>query len=160
MLRVVASVALLWISTALVFLPVDGGFLTSSPNHRPKQRRPQPTTTTTTAAATSTTTISPSQTIPPNKPSIGIIGSGAVGCYYGARLWQTKRFDVKFNMRGEHLQVSRHSGLRVDSIEGDMFLPPEDMRSMAYGEVEDMGKVDWVLLCLKSTALVDCEGVR
>ena len=33
-----------------------------------------------------------------------------------------------------------------------MFLPPE--------EVEDMGKVDWVLLCLKSTALVDREGVR
>ena len=47
------------------------------------------------------------------KLSIAIIGSGAVGCYYGARLWETDQYQVKFFMRGEHYHVSKQKGLNV-----------------------------------------------
>ena len=47
------------------------------------------------------------------KLSVAIIGSGAVGCYYGARLWETNQYQVKFFMRGEHYQVSKQKGLNV-----------------------------------------------
>ena len=39
------------------------------------------------------------------RPSVAIVGSGAVGGYYGARLWESGA-DVKFQMRGENYQTS------------------------------------------------------
>ena len=46
------------------------------------------------------------------KPTIAVVGSGAVGCYYGARLWESNH-DVKFLARGEHLEACTKSGLNV-----------------------------------------------
>lgn len=92
-----------------------------------------------------------SPTVIKSKVSIAIIGSGAVGCYYGARLWETGRYNVTFHMRGEHLVVSKREGLTVESIEGNIYIPPEDLQ--AYEDVHDIGTVDWVILCLKSTSI-------
>lgn len=88
-----------------------------------------------------------------SKPTIAIIGSGAVGCYYGARLYETNQYNVKFFMRNEHYTTSTTNGLNVTSIHGNVFIPPDKL--MAYDDVEEMGEVDWVILCLKSTG-IDC----
>jgi len=48
----------------------------------------------------------------PSETSIAIVGSGAVGCYYGARLWESN-YDVSFLARGEHYQACIEDGLNV-----------------------------------------------
>ncbi len=87
------------------------------------------------------------------KPSIAIIGTGAVGGYYGARLWESGKYDVKFQMRGENYDVSIRDGLRVDSIDGDIFIPPTQLE--AFTNPEDIGPVDWVIVSIKSSSLED-----
>lgn len=86
-----------------------------------------------------------------DKTTIAVVGSGAVGGYYGARLWETGAYDVKFHMRGDHFEKSTADGLNVTSVHGDIFIPSEDLQ--AYTETDDMGKVDWVIVGLKSSAL-------
>jgi 2-dehydropantoate 2-reductase len=86
-----------------------------------------------------------------DKTTIAIVGSGAVGGYYGARLWETGVYDVKFHMRGDHYETSKSDGLNVTSVHGDIFIPPKDLQ--AYTETADIGKVDWVVVGLKSSAL-------
>ena len=86
-----------------------------------------------------------------SKPSVAIVGSGAVGCYYGSRLWETNKYDVKFFMRGDHYDTSKQLGLNVTSVHGDIFIPPD--RLQAYDDTRDIGPVDWVIVALKSTAL-------
>jgi 2-dehydropantoate 2-reductase len=85
------------------------------------------------------------------KPSVAIVGSGAVGGYYGARLWECGAYDVKFHMRGEHYAESMKSGLKLASIHGDIFIPADELQ--AFTDTRDIGKVDWVIVALKSTAL-------
>ena len=85
------------------------------------------------------------------KPSVCIVGSGAVGGYYGSRLWESGEFDVKFHMRGEHYERSAREGLNVTSVRGNMFIPPEELQ--AYTDTKQMGKGDWVIVALKSSAL-------
>jgi 2-dehydropantoate 2-reductase len=84
-------------------------------------------------------------------PTVAIVGSGAVGGYYGARLWETGAYDVKFYMRGENYHASIQNGFNVTSIHGDVFIPAESLH--AYQSTEDMGTVDWVIVALKSTSL-------
>ena len=86
-----------------------------------------------------------------SKKSVAIVGSGAVGGYYGARLWETGLYDVKFHMRGEHYTASKTDGLNVTSVHGDIFIPPQDLQ--AFTDTEDIGTVDWVVVSLKSSAL-------
>lgn len=85
------------------------------------------------------------------KLSVAIVGSGAVGCYYGARLWETKEYNVVFHMRGDHFRVSKEKGLNVTSVEGDIYIPPSEL--LAYEDTNDIGKVDWVIVCIKSTGI-------
>mmetsp|Transcript_20725 Transcript_20725/g.46245 ORF Transcript_20725/g.46245 Transcript_20725/m.46245 type:complete len:472 (-) Transcript_20725:74-1489(-) len=85
------------------------------------------------------------------KPIIAVIGSGAVGCYYGARLYETGLHDVRFHMRGDHYTLSKSNGLNVTSYYGDIFIPPEELG--AYDDPNDMGTADWVIVALKSTSL-------
>jgi 2-dehydropantoate 2-reductase len=87
------------------------------------------------------------------RPSIAIVGSGAVGGYYGARLWESGKYDVKFQMRGENYEVSTRDGFRVDSIDGDVFIPPTQLN--AFTNPEDVGPVDWVIVSIKSSSLSD-----
>lgn len=85
------------------------------------------------------------------KPSVAIVGSGAVGGYYGARLWESNAYDVKFQMRGSNFSESTKKGLQVTSLRGDIFIPPEELQ--AFTDTRDIGKVDWVIVAVKSSSL-------
>jgi hypothetical protein len=49
------------------------------------------------------------------KVSIAVVGTGAVGSYYGGRLWEQKdMYNVKFHMRSAHnLDACRKNGLQI-----------------------------------------------
>ena len=79
--------------------------------------------------------------------SVAVIGAGAVGSYYGARLAQAGH-DVRFLMRRDY-QAVRANGLRVLSVDGDFTL---DRPTVARSS-EEIGPVDWVLCALKATSI-------
>ncbi|MFN0145774.1 MAG: 2-dehydropantoate 2-reductase [Dehalococcoidia bacterium] len=83
--------------------------------------------------------------------TVGVIGAGAVGCYYGALLARAGH-DVRFLMRRD-LAAVREAGLQVRSHEGDFELAAV----AAFGTPEEIGPVDWLICSLKTTAL---EGAR
>src|SRR5439155_20273424 len=81
-------------------------------------------------------------------PAIAIIGSGAVGGYYGARLAQHGH-DVHFLLRSDYIAV-RDRGWIIRSREGDFTLPPAG--DHAHSSAATMPKVDLVVVTLKATA--------
>lgn len=81
------------------------------------------------------------------KKKVAIVGSGAVGLYYGARLLEAGH-DVTFLARSE-LENLQTNGLTVESIDGDVHFDTVK----AVGSTAEIGEVDWVLLCLKTTSL-------
>jgi 2-dehydropantoate 2-reductase len=76
---------------------------------------------------------------------IAIIGTGAVGGYYGALLQQAG-FEVRFLLHRDYGHVRRH-GLRIESPRGNIDLP----RVSAYGSPREMPRSDLVILALKTT---------
>jgi 2-dehydropantoate 2-reductase len=82
------------------------------------------------------------------RPSIAVIGSGAVGSYYGARLAQAAH-DVHFLLRSDYEAVKK-SGLTVKSCAGNFALPPDALH--VYRSAGEMPKVDWVFVTLKTTS--------
>jgi len=84
----------------------------------------------------------------PLHPSIAIVGAGAVGGYYGARLAQHGA-DVHFLFRSDYSAV-RSKGLVVQSHDGDFTLPPERVR--AYDDPQKMPAVDLLIVALKTTS--------
>ncbi len=76
---------------------------------------------------------------------IGIIGTGAVGGYYGALLVQNG-FDVHFLLKSDFEHV-RNNGLLVESKNGDFALDSVN----AYCRSEDMPKCDVIIVALKTT---------
>ncbi len=78
--------------------------------------------------------------------SIAVVGSGAIGLYYGGRLAAAGE-DVKFLMRSDFEMVSKY-GLRVKSIHGDFELP--EVR--AFRTAEEIGPVDLVIVAWKATS--------
>jgi 2-dehydropantoate 2-reductase len=81
-----------------------------------------------------------------HKPRIGIIGTGAIGGFYGLMLARAG-FDVHFLLRSEFSAVSQN-GLRVDSqVHGPLSL--ENVQ--AYSSAADMPPCDWLLVAAKST---------
>ena len=74
-----------------------------------------------------------------------ILGTGAIGGFYGARLARAGR-DVHFLLHRDYEYVREH-GLRVSSCDGDFELPAVK----AYSSVDAMPKADVVLVGLKST---------
>lgn len=80
-------------------------------------------------------------------PRYGIIGTGALGGYYGAKLAHAG-CDVHFLMRSD-LEAVRRDGLTVRSVkDGDIHLA----RVNAYGSPEEIGPCDIVLIALKTTS--------
>lgn len=76
---------------------------------------------------------------------IAILGAGALGCYYGARLAESGQ-DVTFIVRSAYEPI-REKGLRVESVHGNIHLPsPRVCRTP-----EECGPVDLVIVCWKST---------
>lgn len=77
---------------------------------------------------------------------IAILGAGALGCYYGARLQESGQ-DVSFIVRSEYGYLKEH-GLEVKSLHGDISLP----QVKVYRDSAEVGPVDLVVVAWKSTA--------
>ena len=75
----------------------------------------------------------------------GIIGTGALGGYFGGRLARIGK-DVHFLLHSDYDHV-KANGLKVDSVKGDFVINPIN----AYKSTKDMPKCDVVLVCLKTT---------
>ncbi len=76
----------------------------------------------------------------------GIIGTGALGGFYGGKLANAGN-DVHFLFRSDFQYVKQH-GLLVESVSGDFHLP----KINAYHSASEMPACDVVLVCLKTTA--------
>ena len=74
-----------------------------------------------------------------------IIGTGALGGFYGARL-QKAGLEVNFLLRTDYDRVKKH-GLIVESPEGDFTLP----QVRAYRDAHKMPQCDVVIVALKTT---------
>src|SRR3954467_10310594 len=80
---------------------------------------------------------------------IAIVGSGALGSYYGARLGYFGR-DVHFLMRGD-LREIRRLGISIRGKSEKLRLAKVN----CYGSTEEIGPCDLVLIALKTTANPD-----
>jgi 2-dehydropantoate 2-reductase len=78
--------------------------------------------------------------------SIAIVGAGALGSYYGARL-ALAGADVRFLMRSDLAQVRAH-GLTLREKDTTRHLP----NVAAFGRPGEIGPVDLVVVTLKTTA--------
>src|SRR6266511_5673814 len=76
---------------------------------------------------------------------IAVMGAGAVGGYFGARLARGGH-ELVFIARGRHLEALRRDGLRVISPFGNLHI--EDARFT--GDTTDVGIADLILFCVKS----------
>ena len=74
-----------------------------------------------------------------------IIGTGAIGGYYGARLQQAG-CEVHFLLHSSYDTV-KEKGLKIDSIDGDFTLPHVN----AYNNPADIPPVDVAVVALKTT---------
>ncbi|MFB4393530.1 MULTISPECIES: putative 2-dehydropantoate 2-reductase [unclassified Pseudomonas] len=84
-----------------------------------------------------------------HNPRIGIIGSGAIGGFYGLMLARAG-FDVHFLLRSEFSTVQAN-GLTVNSdVHGQLH-----MNVQAYASASDMPPCDWLLVGTKATSNVE-----
>lgn len=79
------------------------------------------------------------------KIKYAVIGTGAIGGYYGGRL-AISGCDVSFLFNTEYEYV-KANGLRVDSVAGDFIVNP----IKAYKDTSEMPKCDVIIVALKST---------
>ncbi len=77
---------------------------------------------------------------------IAIVGSGAIGSYYGALLARAGE-DVHFLMRSDFAAVKAR-GLRVEQGDESFTLPDPQI----YASTREIGPCDWVIVALKATA--------
>ncbi len=76
---------------------------------------------------------------------IAVVGCGAVGSFYGAKLCRAGH-DVHFLLRSD-FDVVRQKGVTVRSVEGNFHVQPQGARTP-----EEIGGCDVVLIGLKTTA--------
>jgi 2-dehydropantoate 2-reductase len=76
---------------------------------------------------------------------IAVVGCGAVGSYYGAKLARVGH-EVHFLLRSD-FETVRHQGVRIQSTEGDFEVRPDCAQ-----RPEEIGPADLVLIGLKTTA--------
>ncbi|MBF2072859.1 MAG: putative 2-dehydropantoate 2-reductase [Synechococcales cyanobacterium C42_A2020_086] len=81
----------------------------------------------------------------PSSRTYAILGTGALGGFYGARLQQAG-MEVHFLLRSDYEPV-RQQGLRVESPQGNFVLP----HVHAYRDVREMPSCDVVVVALKTT---------
>lgn len=74
-----------------------------------------------------------------------VVGTGAIGGYYGSMLARAGA-DVSFLLRSDYSFVREH-GLSIRSCDGDFRLPHVN----AFKSTADIGPVDVVLVCMKTT---------
>ncbi len=80
-----------------------------------------------------------------NNRSYAILGSGALGAYYGAKLHHAG-FDVQFLLHSDYQHVCQN-GLKIESKDGDLSIQNPD----AQPNTSEMRPVDVVLIGIKST---------
>ncbi len=73
-----------------------------------------------------------------------VMGAGAIGAYFGARLQQSGE-DVVFCARGENLRALKERGLEIKSVHGDLAL-----KVRATGRPADFAPYDLILFCVKA----------
>ncbi|MCS7336668.1 MAG: 2-dehydropantoate 2-reductase [Verrucomicrobiae bacterium] len=76
---------------------------------------------------------------------IAVVGCGAVGSYYGAKLWAAGH-ETHFLLRSDY-DVVRRNGVRIRSYQGDFTAHPYCAR-----EPGEIGPSELVLIALKTTA--------
>lgn len=81
----------------------------------------------------------------PTRSSYSIIGTGALGGYYGARL-HAAGCDVRFLLHSDYDHV-RRNGLTVESIHGDYSIE----KPQIYARADELPPSDVVLVALKTT---------
>lgn len=84
---------------------------------------------------------------------VAVVGAGAVGCYYGARLAEAGH-EVHFLMRRDYEAVRAH-GLRIVSKDGGLHLAHPHVARDASA----IGPVDWVICALKATAIEEARAL-
>jgi 2-dehydropantoate 2-reductase len=80
---------------------------------------------------------------------IAVVGAGAIGCYYGAKLAHHGR-DVHFLMRGDVTEI-RRSGIRLHGQGEDLLVA----KVHHHASTEEIGPCDLVLVAVKATANAD-----
>jgi 2-dehydropantoate 2-reductase len=83
---------------------------------------------------------------------ITIVGAGAVGSYYGARLWEAGHI-VTFYERGEHHRVVQQGGLTYTSVDGNIQIPAEKLLTVNDTTRAATLPANWVIVALKSSSL-------
>jgi 2-dehydropantoate 2-reductase len=78
--------------------------------------------------------------------SAAVVGSGAIGLYYGGRLAEAGA-DVRFLARSDYEALTQ-DGLRAESMAGDFHLP----QVSAFRSPGEIGPVDLVIVAWKATA--------
>jgi 2-dehydropantoate 2-reductase len=81
---------------------------------------------------------------PDHRLKVAILGSGALGGYFGGRLAQAGE-DVTFIARGRQLAAMREAGLRIESPRGDLNLQAVRVTD----DPRTIGRVDLVLFTVK-----------
>ena len=81
----------------------------------------------------------------PTRPKTVVVGTGALGMYYGAKLAKSG-IPVTFLARRDLTHLQKH-GIQVRCPYGDFYLHPV----RACGTSEEVGPVDLVLVCIKTT---------
>jgi 2-dehydropantoate 2-reductase len=82
----------------------------------------------------------------PSKPRIAILGTGALGCYYGARLVKAG-YDVHFYARSNRAALMAR-GLRIKTLTERIVI----RKIQVHGSTSDIGPCDLVIIALKATA--------
>ncbi|MBK5542763.1 putative 2-dehydropantoate 2-reductase [Pseudomonas sp. TH05] len=89
-----------------------------------------------------------------HKPRVGIIGTGAIGGFYGVMLARAG-FDAHFLLRGEFSAVALR-GLQLNhAVQGQLTLNPVQ----AYANGEDLPPCDWLLVGAKATSNPDLAPI-
>jgi 2-dehydropantoate 2-reductase len=77
---------------------------------------------------------------------IAVVGCGAVGSFYGARILRAGVHQVHFLLRSDY-EVVRRNGVFIESVEGDFHVHP-----FCAAKPEEIGPSDVVIIALKTTA--------
>lgn len=81
-----------------------------------------------------------------NHPRVGIIGAGALGSYFGIRL-AASGIPVSFLLRSDFDHV-QENGMELTLSDGSREVLEEPVIAQS---VDEMGKMDWVIIALKTT---------